>query len=146
MTCAILVTKELSECLTSLNESDYILCRDNHFNKRHERTCSWIFSHTNYRCWLEKADRQILWIYAGPGFGKTFLSAVLSKELISNQHTSFDQECSVAYFFCDDKDDRLKTSYALLTNVLAQLLRQDPGAHIHFSKEPVYNTRKENTV
>jgi hypothetical protein len=87
-----------------------------------------------------------LWIHGGPGFGKTVLSAVISKELISDRHTIFDREFSVAYFFFDDKDDRLKTLDALLTNVLAQLLRQNPNAHIHFTKEPVYNTKKENTV
>jgi hypothetical protein len=74
------------------------------------------------------------------------LSAVLSKELISAQHVSFDREYSVAYFFFDDKDDRLKTSYPLLTNVLAQLLRQDPNALSNFSSEPEYAIKKENTV
>jgi hypothetical protein len=36
-------------------------------------------------------------------------------------------------------DGRLKTSHALLTSVLAQLLRQNPNALIHFSNEPVYS-------
>lgn len=88
------------------------------------------FSNQNYRCWLENEDRQVLWIHGRPGFGKTVLSAVLSKELISDQHTSFDRECSVVYFFFDDKDDRLSTSHSLLTNLLAQLLRQDPNTLI----------------
>jgi hypothetical protein len=78
--------------------------------------------------------------------GKSVLSAVLSKELIRDQHICFGQECSVAYFFCDDKDIHLKTSTALLTNVLAQLLRQNPKALIHFSNEPVYNIDKEKTA
>jgi hypothetical protein len=71
---------------------------------------------------------------------------VLSKELISDQHTSFDREFSVAYFFFDDKDDSLKTLYSLLTTVLAPLLRQDPNTLIHFSNEPIYNINKEKTV
>jgi hypothetical protein len=146
MACAKLVTKEHGECLTSLKEFDYELHRDKHLRKRHGGTCTWIVSHKNYRFWLENDDRLILWIHGGPGFGKTVLSAVLSKELISDRHTIFDQECSVAYFFYDDKDDRLKKSVPLLTNVLAQLLRQDPDAHIHFSKEPAYATNKEKTV
>jgi hypothetical protein len=145
MGCAILVTKEHNECLTSLKEFDYEFYRNKLLHKRHERTCTWIFLHRDYRCWLENDDRRILWIHGGPGFGKSVLSAVLSTEIISDRHTIFDQEFSVAYFFFDDKDDRLKKSEGLLTNVLAQLLRQDPNAHAHFSKEPVYNTHKENT-
>jgi hypothetical protein len=146
VTCGVLVTKELCECLKSLNESDYESYRDKHFRKKHEGTCSWILSHQDYRFWLENDNCPIVWIQGGPGFGKSVLSAVLSKELRSDQHVSFDQECSVAYFFCDDKDDRLKTSHGLLTNVLAQLLRQNPNALIHFSNEPVYNIDKEKTV
>jgi hypothetical protein len=145
MICGALVTKELRECLQSLIELVYESYGDKHLRKRHKGTCSWIFSHENYRCWLEDDDHPILWIYGGPGFGKTVLSAVLSKEPISDQQTSFDQECSVAYFFCDDIDNRLNTVHALLTNILAQHLRQDPNALIHFSNEPVYNIHKEKT-
>jgi Cdc6-like AAA superfamily ATPase len=145
MPCGNLVSTEIYKCLKSLHESECESYRDNHFRKRHQGTCSWIFSHKNYRLWLENEDQSILWISGGPGFGKTVLSAVLSKELISDQHVSFDQECSVAYFFCDDKDDRLKTVYGLFTNILGQLLRQNPSALIHFSTEPVYNIDKERT-
>jgi hypothetical protein len=146
MTCGTLVSKELCECLASLKESVHESYRNKHLRKRHLGTCTWIFSNKHYRCWLQNDDHLILWIYGGPGFGKSVLSEVLSKELISSQHTSFDQEYSVAYFFCDDKDDLLKTSYALLSNVLAQLLRQDPNTLIHFSNEPDYNINKEKTV
>jgi hypothetical protein len=146
MTCGSLVSTELCECLNSLNESGYESYREKTFRKRHQGTCSWIFSNQNYKYWLENIERPILWISGAPGFGKSVLSAVLSKELLINQHTSFGQVFSVPYFFCDDKDDRLKTSYALLTNVLAQLLRQNPDALIHFSNEPVYKINKEKTV
>jgi hypothetical protein len=40
----------------------------------------------------------------------------------------------------------LKTSHALVTNVLAQLLRQDQNALSHFSNEPVYKIKKAETV
>jgi hypothetical protein len=141
-----LVSKELCECLKSLNESDYESYRDKRYRKRHAGTCSWIFSNTNYRYWLENDDSPIVWIHGGPGFGKSVLSAVLSKELCRDQHICFDQECSIAYYFFDDKDVHLKTSHALLTTVIAQLLRQNPKALIHFSNEPAYTIDKEKTV
>jgi hypothetical protein len=146
MACGALVIKERCECFKSLKESGYEAFRDECLRKRHAGTCSWIFSNPNYRDWLENDDRQILWIYGGPGFGKSVLSAVLSTELVGDQHTGFRQGFSVAYFFFDDKDDRSRTSYALLTNVLAQLLRQDPNALIHFYNEPVYYIDKDKTL
>jgi hypothetical protein len=42
---------------------------------------------------------------------------------------------SVAYFFCDDKDDQLSSAHAMLANVLGQLLRQDPKLIENFEKE-----------
>jgi Cdc6-like AAA superfamily ATPase len=104
------------------------------------------FSNQNYRYWVENDGGQILWIHGGPGCGKTVLSAVLSKELISDRHTCFDQEFSVAYFFFDAEDDRLTTSCALLTSLLAQLLRQDPNTLVHFCNEAAYFIDKEKTV
>jgi hypothetical protein len=51
----------------------------------------------------------------------------------------------VAYFFCDDKDERLSTESAVLLNLLAQLLKQDPGVLIHFSAESEYTVNRERT-
>ena len=49
------------------------------------------------------------------------------------------------YFFCDDKDERLRTGSAVLLNLLAQLLKQDPDVLVHFSAEPVYAANKKRT-
>ena len=51
----------------------------------------------------------------------------------------------MAYFFCDDKNERLRTETAVLLNLLAQLLKQDPGVLIHFFDESEYDTHKERT-
>jgi hypothetical protein len=71
----------------------------------------------------------------------------LSKELLSSccNENIFGGNYSVAYFFCDDKDERLRTEFAVLLNLLAQLLKQDPGVLIHFSAESEYAVNKERT-
>jgi len=51
----------------------------------------------------------------------------------------------VAYFFCDDKDERLRTGFAVLLNLLAQLLKQDAGVLKHFCAESAYAVNKERT-
>ncbi|KAF8537271.1 hypothetical protein BDD12DRAFT_236511 [Trichophaea hybrida] len=52
----------------------------------------------------------------------------------------------MSYFFCDDKDERLRTAYAILVNLLTQLLEQVPDVIRHFLAEPEYTTNKEKTV
>jgi hypothetical protein len=98
------------------------------------------------RGWLDKAERPIQWIHGGSELGKTVPSEDLSTELISHQHISFDQKYPGAYFFFDDKDNRLMAQDALLANVLAQLLRHDRNTLIHFYNGPVYKIDKEKTV
>jgi hypothetical protein len=44
-----------------------------------------------------------------------------------------ESQLPVAYFFCDDKDERLRTAHAILVDLLDQLLEQLPGVLDHFS-------------
>jgi nucleoside-triphosphatase THEP1 len=104
-----------------------------------------VFSHETYKSWLEDNGHQVLWVHGGPGFGKTVLSSVLSKELHRNPRISLDTGYSVVYHFCDDKHESLRTSSTLLSNLLHQILRQDPDALVHFSEENVDMVSKEKT-
>jgi hypothetical protein len=138
------VAGEQLECLKSLNQFDCETYRDDQLSKRHGTSCSWLFSDVVYRSWLENENCPILWVYGGPGFGKTVLSSVLT-EVILKETNIFGHGHSVAYFFFDDKDERLKTSHALLLNLLAQLLSQDPNALVHFKEEQDYKLKLEKT-
>lgn len=88
----------------------------------------------------ENRHKTVLWIDGGPGCGKSVLSAFLSKVVIHSGSNRLSMP--VAYFFCDDKDERLKTANAVLTNWLSQLLIQVPGSIVHFLKE---STEKDKT-
>lgn len=70
------------------------------------------------------------------------LSAFLTEEIIRDKAKS---QLSLAYFFCDDKDDRLRTADAILVNLLTQLLTHAPNIIVHFSVELEFATEKENT-
>ena len=83
----------------------------------------------------------ILWIYGGPGCGKSVLASFISEELFSSGGN-----VPVVYFFFDDKDDRLNDAKAALRNLLAQLLEQDPDAVFkHFLEELEFATHRANT-
>jgi hypothetical protein len=139
------VAGEQLKCLKSLNQFDCETYRDDQLSKRHKTSCSWLFSDVIYRSWLENENCPIFWVYGGPGFGKTVLSSVLTKEILKETNISFGHGHSVAYFFFDDKDERLRTSHALLLNLLAQLLTQDPNALVHFTEEQDYKLKLEKT-
>jgi hypothetical protein len=139
------VAGEQLECLKSLNQFDCKTYRDDQLSKRHGTSCSWIFSDEVYRSWLENENFPIIWVHAGPGFGKTVLSSVLTEVISKETNISFGHGHSVAYFFFDDTDERLRTSDALLLNLLAQLLSQDPNALVHFTEEQDYKLKRRKT-
>jgi hypothetical protein len=52
----------------------------------------------------------------------------------------------VSYFFCDDKDDQLRTPQAILRDLLVQILRERPHALIHFVEETDYVLHGKKTL
>jgi hypothetical protein len=125
------VTKDHMKWRKSLQPSNYEDYRDDLLQKRHENTCAWLLDDESFKLWNEQLqdNRTVLWINGGPGCGKSVLSAFLSKQFSRGEAS----QISVAYFFCDDKDERLRTASAVLANWLAQLLYQVPNLIVHFS-------------
>jgi Cdc6-like AAA superfamily ATPase len=119
----------------SLKPSNYEDYRDELLFKRHEGSCTWLLDDKRYKAWAEEEEEEkrkpILWISGGPGCGKSVLSSFLCKEIFPNQES----QPAVAYFFCDDKDERLRTAQAILTALLYQLLEQLPRVAEHFRTE-----------
>ncbi|KAF8533476.1 hypothetical protein BDD12DRAFT_760778, partial [Trichophaea hybrida] len=108
---------------------------------RHENTCTWILDDQRYKSWIEKDGQTILWISGDPGCGKSVLSSFLTKEITRGKTT----QLYIAYFFCDDKNEQLRTAQAILVNLLTQMLDQIPDIIMHFLAEPEYKTNKEKT-
>ncbi|KAF8539827.1 hypothetical protein BDD12DRAFT_909826 [Trichophaea hybrida] len=134
-------SQEYIDCRKSLKPSDYQSYREELWLRRHENTCTWILDDQRYRLWAEKDGQAILWISGDPGCGKSILSSFLTKDItrgITNQ-------ACMTYFFCDDKDERLRSAHSILVNLLAQLLDHVPDINTHFLTEPEYATNKENT-
>jgi Cdc6-like AAA superfamily ATPase len=124
-----------------LKPSDYETYRDELRLRRQEGTCTWLLNDKRYKKWNDVDGQAILWIRGDPGCGKSVLSSFLTEEVIHGSN-----QLSLAYFFCDDKDERLRTANAILVNILAQLLKYIPDAIVHFSTELGYATDKEKTI
>jgi len=107
-------SQDYTNCLKSLKPSDYESYRDGLWLRRHENTCTWVLDDWRYRTWAEKDGHAILWISGDPGCGKSVLLSFLTKEIIRGKRLH------MAYFFCDDKHERLRTAHAILVNLLMQ--------------------------
>lgn len=141
-----LVTDDYFDCVRSLQASNYEDYRDQLWYKRHGNTCSWLLQDKRFEMWKIDENRTVLWIDGDPGCGKSVMSSFLSKELEILCRTGLKStHHSSAYFFCDDKDDRLRTACSVLANWLTQLLLQLPSIIAHFSAEPKFKTQKGTT-
>lgn len=107
--------------------------------KRTPGTGSWIFQNKSFSSWLdgesskEVATRSVLWLTAGPGFGKSSLAAFLASHLRRTVTTG------VAYFSVETTSNDTDTSTvpALLRTILDQLFAADPITdEPHFEIKP----------
>jgi hypothetical protein len=85
-------------------------------------TCEWFYSDEKFRKWRTTDAANLLWVSAGPGFGKS----VLSRALIDEDRLSINVTTSkVCYFFFRDGDKRRMYSTNALCALLYQLFDQD---------------------
>lgn len=94
---------------------------------RVDGTCQWIKSHALYDSWL-RSYSELLWLYGGPGKGKTMLSLFLAEEL---EETAISQTKLFLQYFCDNKDEKRNTAIAILKGLISQLLQLRPKLFDH---------------
>ncbi len=81
---------------------------------REKGTCDWIFRHDSYKAWLSSYSPSLLWVYGGPGTGKTMLTAAVIADLRINQD-------AVIHYFLDARDTNKSTVAGLLSSLVAQM-------------------------
>ena len=101
--------------------------------KRVDGTCDWILAQDSYTLWLAEDSPQLLWLSGGPGIGKTMISSFMVEELTRLAERS--SQITLAYYFCDDKDEKRKSATAILRGLLLQLLRQRPMLFKHIQPD-----------
>jgi hypothetical protein len=78
-------------------------------------TCEWVERNETYEAWLS-GDPSLLWIFGGPGKGKTMLSIYLTQ-----QFEKFHSREAI-YFFCSSEHPTRSTATAILRTVLWQII------------------------
>lgn len=91
-------------------------------------TNSWIFSYKQYQSWLELETPAILCLHGIPGSGKSLLSSLVLRKL---RKSSAGQGKAIAFFLCDEQDERRHSTVDLLTTLIRQLLVQQPSLSRH---------------
>ncbi|KAG1819004.1 uncharacterized protein BJ212DRAFT_68873 [Suillus subaureus] len=100
-----------------------VSCTDKHATCRGQRnpeTGRWIFQNDQFLAW-NNSDHALLWLNGQPGHGKTILASAIVDEI----HDSGKAEPqTLAYFYCNFRDDRTTNAAAVLRSLIVQLLQQ----------------------
>jgi ankyrin repeat protein len=139
---SILAAQEEQDCLTALFLTDPLDDRQRltiEKGSRVDGTCKWIKTNGLYESWLHSPS-QLLWIFGGPGKGKTMLSIFLAEELERSAKKS--QDTVFVQYFCDNKDEKRNTAVAIIRGLISQLLSQRPKLFRHIL--PSFRTQKES--
>jgi len=130
------IPKENLSCLQSLfltNPLDDLTAIRRSKGKRVEGTCEWLLLHEAYTAWLVEDSPRMLQLVGAPGIGKTMISSYLIDEL--GKRAQFTSGMMLAYYFCDNKDDKRNTAITIIRGLLLQLLRQRPLLFKHIQED-----------
>ncbi|KAI9166477.1 Vegetative incompatibility protein [Paramyrothecium foliicola] len=116
--------------LIGLSESDlayHLTDQTSTLKLRHSGTCEWIFSHEMFLKWSEmSASTDVpspqLWIYGGPGTGKTVLTSAIIDRL-RDQYAVNDRDVLIYFYFkanSPDNNNFLSATKSFLYQLLAQ--------------------------
>ncbi|KAG1732163.1 hypothetical protein EDB19DRAFT_1300261 [Suillus lakei] len=100
-----------------------VYCTDKHEASRRQRNPEsgrWIFHNDEYVIW-NKSDSAFLWLNGQPGHGKTILASSVIDEI---QGRGEAEPQTLAYFYCNFRDDRTTIAAAVLRSLVIQLLRE----------------------
>jgi hypothetical protein len=98
---------------------------EDHKEARLKGTCQWALENPTVRHWLslQRPRCDHLWVYGGPGTGKSVLAAFLIEHV--RQHQIVDDEITL-YHFCDGKDQPI---HVLRDFIWQLLLRKRRSSH-----------------
>ncbi|KAL4725542.1 hypothetical protein ACLX1H_007691 [Fusarium chlamydosporum] len=92
----------------------------------------WILDHDGFKQWMNlESDSRFLWIKGDPGKGKTMLLAGIINELSNEPSIPY----QVAYFFCQETDNRINNATAVLRGLIYMLVRSQKSLLMHVWKE-----------
>lgn len=90
----------------------------------------WVLENDHFQEWRDDPQKQLLWIKADPGKGKTMLSCGIIDELQKSLGTTD----VLSYFFCQATDPRINSATAVLRGLVYLFVNQQPSLLSHVRK------------
>ncbi|KAI9804563.1 MAG: hypothetical protein M1833_006636, partial [Piccolia ochrophora] len=118
------------ECLRALFVTDPSVDRKAVENRKDtllKDCCSWVVQDDTYADWKDDDCSNLLWIRGEPGKGKTMIAMSLVDALCAEMDHPHTSQCVVAYFFCNNTDDKRNTTNSIIRSLLYQILRLQPS-------------------
>ncbi|KAK0667570.1 hypothetical protein QBC41DRAFT_395447 [Cercophora samala] len=98
-----------------------------------KNTGEWLQKEPLFQSWMSR-NASILWIFGGPGAGKSFLSTSIIKQLFEQAEfavrTGVPAE-SIAYFFVKENNETLRDANVILKTLAWQIAAQDQDFRQH---------------
>jgi hypothetical protein len=92
---------------------------------------AWLKDEDLFRAWMEHTATS-LWIFGGPGAGKSYLSTWIIKQLRQEDIPKEQRKAAyVAYFFVKENNEALRDANNILKTLAWQLIWQDPHFKQH---------------
>lgn len=91
----------------------------------------WILDNEELKTWQECESTRLLWVKGDPGKGKTMLMI----GLVHHLQETLSQNCTLAYFFCQNTDARLNNGISVLRGLVWMLLSKNRALRKHIPEE-----------
>ncbi|KAK4033623.1 ankyrin repeat-containing domain protein [Parachaetomium inaequale] len=119
---------EMLDCLSSLKCTNS--GRAQGIEARHERTLEWLWDDDAFKTWKERDSSDLLLLFGKPASGKSVLSQFAADKL----HTTGDKAVVASFFFRAGGPEELRTSRAMLQELLYKMLGQNRSFFPHFQR------------
>ena len=98
-----------------------------------EGSCSWVLEDPAFVDWWTHDDSRLLWIHGDPGKGKTMMMMALISE-VSKRLKELPGSNVLAYFFCENTNNDLNTTFSVLRGLIYLLVDQEKKLVRHVRK------------
>jgi len=130
------------ECLTSLRFDN---SRYGKISEEYRGSFEWIWTHDQYKKWIEADASRLLYLQGKPGSGKSTLTKYFTENLLKRGLNA--KSATVAKFFYSDREGEIQRSHRnMLRSILYEILDQHEAFFYHcfqleYRSQPAFNGR-----